>query len=259
MSPAARDLTDDCSGVVFVEFLIAFVPMWVFFLCVAQMALIARANLLVRHAADCAARSAVVVLPDDPAEYAGEPEMSLQRKPLTPGDITEVIRRLSDSVGRSIAGSGALAQSSFAIANPGRSRLDTIRLAAYVPLAPLAPRRFGIDPRPSLREAIGDGHSLLAAIAHHPVALAVTFPGATGDVATGPEITVRVTYAYQCAVPLARRLLCRSFRELPSRGDYEQSLLPVLASIATGRFRELQHETTLMIHDAPYRYRGRGS
>ncbi|MGD8825034.1 MAG: hypothetical protein PVI24_08655, partial [Myxococcales bacterium] len=69
-SPA---LAEDCSGVVFTEFLVAFVPLWIFFLCLVQLAWVARADLIVKHAADSAARSAAVVLPDDPDEYGGEP------------------------------------------------------------------------------------------------------------------------------------------------------------------------------------------
>ena len=75
-APAHRSLVADENGAVYLEFLIAFVPIWTFSLCVLQLALIARADLLVRHAAEAAARSASVVLPDDPNEYGGEPTMS---------------------------------------------------------------------------------------------------------------------------------------------------------------------------------------
>jgi len=74
-----RLLVQDRRGVVFLEFLVAFVPVWTFFLCVVQLAFITHANLMVKHAADAAARSAVVVLPDDPNEYGGEPKMSVGR------------------------------------------------------------------------------------------------------------------------------------------------------------------------------------
>jgi len=259
MTRSTKRLLQDCSGVVFVEFLIAFVPLWLFFLCVVQLALVARASLMVKHAADSAARSAAVVLPDDPAEYGGEPKMSLDRNSLAMDDLVAAMNQLSESLRRSSPNSLTSALSTDAFANVGRSRLNTIRLAAYVALAPLAPGHIGIDSRPSLRNAIGDKRGPLSSLAYHPFALSVTFPGLNGSVASGPEITVRVTYAYQCSVPLARRLLCRSFDELPSSGDYEQAPLPMLRYIAGAHFHELRHETTLIIHDAPYRYRGRGS
>jgi hypothetical protein len=259
MARNAKSLAEDCSGVVFAEFLIAIVPLWVFFLCVVQLALVARASLMVKHAADSAARSAAVVLPDDPSEYGDEPEMSLDRSPLATADLMAAIDQLSDALGGSSHGSLPSALSSNAFANAGRSRLNTIRLVAYVALAPLAPPNIGIGSRPSLRKAIRDARGMSGALLYQPFALAVTFPGLDGSVASGPEITVRVTYAYQCVVPLARRLLCRAFDELPSRGDYERAAAPALWRITGSHFRELQHQTTLMIHDASYRYRARGS
>lgn len=261
MKPLFRissDLFEDLHGTVFFEFLVAFLPMWVFFLGAVQLALIARADLMVKHAADSAARSAAVVLPDDPSEYGGEPTMSLARKPFATDDVVTAMRRLSASI-RDPAYSTGIALSGTTLANVGRSRLNTIRLAAYVPLAPLAPQHLGPDRRPSIRKAIGDERVLLNAFVYEPFALSVTFPGLVDDIASGPEITVRVTYAYRCTVPVARALLCRSFDELDSKGDYDRALFPILSRFAGGRFRQLQHETTLMIHDAPYRYRPRGS
>ena len=249
----------DQRGVIFVEFLIAFVPLWAFFLCVVQLAFIARADLMVRHAADSAARSAVVVLPDDPNEYGGEPEMSVGRNPVTGSDIGKVL----DGVGSALrseptARSIAAAFSDETVANLGRSRLNTIRLAAHIPLMPLAPMNVGHDSHPSIAKAIGNERRLVSALYYQPLALAVTFPGLQEDAVTGSEITVRVTYAYQCTVPLARRILCRSFRDLEGRDEFEAAFLPSAQPFVGGRFRSLQHDTTLMIHDAPYEYRVRG-
>ena len=185
--------------------------------------------------------------------------MSLDRKRVAMGDLVTAMSQLSESLSHSSPTSLTSALSSHAFANVGHSRLNTIRLAAYVALAPLASGYIGIDSRPSLRKAIGDKRGPLSSLVYHLFALSVTFPGLNGSVVSGPEITVRVTYAYQCSVPLARRLLCRSFDDLPSSGDYQQAPFPMLGRIARGYFHELQHETTLMIHDAPYRYRGRGS
>ena len=143
--------------------------------------------------------------------------------------------------------------------NLGRSRLNTIRLAAHIPLMPLAPINVGRDSQPSIGKAIGSERKLLSALYYQPFALAVTFPGLEGGLVSGSEITVRVTYAYQCTVPLARRILCRGFADIDGKEDLGEAFFPVAQSFVGGRFRGLQHETTLMIHDAPYEYRPRGS
>ena len=253
-------LLADKRGVVFLELLIAFVPMWTFFLCVLQLAFIAHANLMVKHAADAAARSAVVVLPDDPNEYGGEPEMSVDRKPVTSSDLHKALGRVASAMReRPNAESVLTAFSEDTLLNLGRSRLNTIRLAAHIPLMPLAPINVGRDSQPSIGKAIGSERKLLSALYYQPFALAVTFPGLEGGLVSGSEITVRVTYAYQCTVPLARRILCRGFADIDGKEDLGEAFFPVAQSFVGGRFRGLQHETTLMIHDAPYEYRPRGS
>jgi hypothetical protein len=124
---------------------------------------------------------------------------------------------------------------------------------------PLSPTNVRGNSNPSLRKAIGGERALLAALYYQPLAVAVTFPGLKGEVVREPEITVRVTYAYPCTVPLARRILCRVFDDLEEKKEFADVFLPVAQSLLGGRFRGLQHETTLMIHDAPYQYRARGS
>lgn len=61
-----RSLQEDQSAAVYVEFLIVFMPVFILFLGMTQVALMFSAKLVVQHAASAAARSAVVVLPDDP-------------------------------------------------------------------------------------------------------------------------------------------------------------------------------------------------
>jgi len=242
------------------EFLIAFVPLWTFFLCLVQLAFITQANLMVKHSADAAARSAVVVLPDDPNEYGGEPEMSVARNPMTASDIARALASLGSGLRNGSSTSAfTSAFSNEAVANFGRSRLNTIRLAAHIPLMPLAPVNVGSDPKPSLEKSIGGTRKLVSALYYQPFALSVTFPGLQESSANGPEITVRVTYAYQCTVPLARRILCQASSELRAIEALDEGFFPMARSFVGGRFRALEHETTLMIQDAPYEYRVRGS
>lgn len=258
--PAATEpLLADQRGVVFLEFLIAFVPIWTFSLCLFQFAMISQADLLVRHAADAAARSASVVLPDDPGEYGGEPTMSVGRNRVTVGALVAALGRASSVLRTPSSDSLASAFSDRVLGNLGRSRLNTIRLAAHIPLMPLTPINVGRDPRPSLRKALGGARSLFNALYYQPFAVAVTFPGEQNGRVDGPEVTVRVTYAYQCTVPLARRILCRSFGALGGAGEWKQSFLSIAQTVVGGRFRRLEHEATLMVHAAPYEYRPRGA
>lgn len=259
-SSSSSALLADEHGVVFLEFLIAFVPMWTFFLCVLQLAFIGHADLMVKHSADSAARSAVVVLPDDPNEYGGEAEMSVDRNPVSASDLGLALAHVASTVRTRASEADLLAAfSRSALVNLGRSRLNTIRLAAHMPLMPLAPMNVGRDSKPSIGKAIGSERKLLSALYYQPFALAVTFPGLQGVVATDPEITVRVTYAYQCTVPLARKILCQSFADLDAAEELGEAFMPLVQGLVGGRFRGLQHETTLLIQDAPYEYRPRSS
>jgi len=61
-------------GAVYVEFLLAFMPLFVFFMALVQLAFVEVANVATKHAAVTAVRAAVVVLPDDPKEYGGQEE-----------------------------------------------------------------------------------------------------------------------------------------------------------------------------------------
>jgi hypothetical protein len=85
------------------EFLVAFVPVFVLFLGLLQLVLLAAADLVVRHAAILGVRAAVVVLFDDPAFYAGSAQGDARD---TPGEA---------------------------------SRIAAIRRAVHAPLAALAP------------------------------------------------------------------------------------------------------------------------
>jgi hypothetical protein len=241
--------------VAFVEFLVVVVPLWTFGLCICQLALIAQASLIVKHSANAAARAAAVVLPDDPLEYGGEPEMSIGRNQVGADELFDVLGTESEPFLDGLTDS----LSGRVIGNVGRSRLNTIRLAANVPLMPLAPIKVGNDSKPTLKKALGGAKSLLTSTYYQPFAVAVTFPDETGEIAQGPEITVRVSYAYQCSVPLARRILCESFDDLDGPKEWRQAFFAIAQRFVGGRFRRLQHDATLLIHDAPYNYRPRGS
>jgi len=70
---------DQC-GAVFVEHMIAYLPVMFFFLATWQLMDLCAAHLILKRAASAAARAAVVVLPDDPAFYDGVPKDSFSGK-----------------------------------------------------------------------------------------------------------------------------------------------------------------------------------
>ena len=147
-------LARDRRGATYVEFLVAVIPFFIFILCVFQIALLQFADIAVERAANAAARSAVVVLDDDPQFYGGEARNS---------------------------------------AAPGGARQEAIRRGAANVLLSL--------PASSDVDTSGD--------------LEVTFPAQPGAdqvrAAFQPNemVRVRVSYAFTCGVPLARRIMCR--------------------------------------------------
>jgi Flp pilus assembly protein TadG len=62
-------LARDTRGALFVEHLIAFLPVMYLFLCTWQLIELFTTDLIVRRAANAAVRAAVVVLPDDPNAF----------------------------------------------------------------------------------------------------------------------------------------------------------------------------------------------
>jgi hypothetical protein len=64
MNSTGNRIGDDSRGAVYLEYIVAGVPIFFTFLAVVQLCLIAMAGLVVKHAAWTAARAAIVVLPD---------------------------------------------------------------------------------------------------------------------------------------------------------------------------------------------------
>lgn len=65
-------LRKNTDGAVMVEFLVAFLPVMTFAMCIFQQTALYTGQLLTEHAALSAARAASVVVPDDPSRYGGE-------------------------------------------------------------------------------------------------------------------------------------------------------------------------------------------
>jgi hypothetical protein len=206
-------LLGDDRAVVTIEALLALLPVLLAFLGAVQLAFFAAARLVVTHAAIAAARSAAVVLDDDPRFYGGEPRGHLgdaapRNAPVEPPeDRPSAIEPLA-LLGKSARDEG---------------RLSVIRRAAAAPLAVLAP-----DPRDvarwngrgasSVRSAIGSaglGRIVFGLGAWQRAALGVKVEAPT----SGDTVGVRVGYLFHCAVPVAARLSCSALEEILSRRD----------------------------------------
>jgi hypothetical protein len=240
------------AGAVMIEFLIAFPPVLLLFLGAIQLALLAAADLAVRHAAIEGLRSAVVVLDDDPQHYGGEARLQIA------GDRRSGSRRMA------------------AI----RSAVHA-RLVAVAPGARMFAQLLMWGESTSVATAIGDtaSRAAIGSTRYLPIATAVVFPRTPGGSSlqdaevTADPVVLRVTHLVPCAVPIVSALLCRSIRwdawhkrmtisgadrrmrhaleELQQAPAAEQQLLLAATSM---RFAVVQSEASMPLHAAPYRY-----
>jgi hypothetical protein len=100
-SRGVRALARDAHGAVFVEKLIVYLPLLVTFFAAWELAEFASAQMVVQRACAAAGRAAIVVLPDDPSFYDGEPMhdfsgLRQEEIELAAGMILSVIPRFSD-------------------------------------------------------------------------------------------------------------------------------------------------------------------
>lgn len=227
LRPARRSLGD--RGAVYVEFLIVFMPLFLLFLAVCQLALLAAARLVVQHAALSGARSAIVVLEDDPNRYGRAPRGSLSNGRASAAPSIEHalaslgLRTTADSGLGSLY--GALAGEPPQGQGPQQgARMTSIRQAAEFPLLALAPMEDTIV-RPkdgSVASSLGASVAgqLIFALAYTRAAAVITVHVSGSDelasdpVARDAAVSVRVTYLYACGVPIVRALLCRSLDSL---------------------------------------------
>lgn len=216
-----RTLGRDTGGAVYVEFLLAFIPLFFMFLGMLQMGLLYGASLVVQHSANVAARAAIVVMDDDPQYYDDEARRELQT---SASGMSSFINGANSIIG-SIFG-----MSSSGPQWTGGARLQAIEFAASMPLLPLSPSLGSIARLPqdeSVRGALGmtglDSPEARVAwgLVYNRMALRVTFPttaGRSGDYHTtfdapsgegdAGQVIARVTYLYNCQIPLANRLMC---------------------------------------------------
>jgi hypothetical protein len=232
MARVTHSIAGDQRGAVYVEFLLAFPPLLLLFLGICQLTLVASAKLVVQHSANRAARTAIVVLDEDPELHGKAPRGSLSSGVAKRGTAMEDLL-----AGLGVAGASALPSVSSAgggffgsvidavekvAKTQGGARMRPIRNAAYQPLLTLAPRLEGRPAGQSLADGLPDGLAgqLVRALAYTRGAAVVTLQAASGSdelaekIEPKATVTVRVTYFYQCSVPVVRALVCRSLARL---------------------------------------------
>ena len=194
-----------------VEFIIVFMPLFTFFLCIFQMGLLYTASLGVQRAAHKAARAAAVVFPDDPKKY----ENSMPNQISTYGceddessKLTAILGALSD---------GDMEEKSNCKGGP---RVSAIRTAAILSMLPFSSRLDRIIPAFSFGSSTVVG--LASSFAYSMTLTAVNFPVERGSqtlkqpgdfIDSDKDVTVRVTHAFHCQIPVAKNIICSSWRD----------------------------------------------
>jgi len=210
-------LRSDTRGATYVEFLIAFIPVFFLFLGMIQAGLLYTANLVVTHAAATATRAAVVVLSDDPRLYGDEPVNQIGGGGSGSGGDA-----VSDFLSSFGLGGGA---GPAASAGRGGQRLNAIRAAASLPLLAVSPSLGQLTGDPNVYRAVGgnpDERAATGAALYNRTAMAVTFPSSPSartfrsSWSNNSPVTVRVTYMFHCGIPLVARLMCDDYFSLAS-------------------------------------------
>ncbi len=208
-----KRLMDDNRGAAYVEFLLAFIPLFILFLGMVQMALMYAGDLVVQHAATRAARAAAVVIDDDPQYYDGAPRMDVGSFGITSSE---------DALGSIIGLFGGDTSIGGIGSSPGGPRLSAIRTAASVPLMAVSPSLDQLIDADSVRTAIGspEARGATGLMLYNDSAMAVTFPTAPGATSyrtsfdEGDQAVTRVTYLFHCGVPLVSRMMCETYPSL---------------------------------------------
>jgi hypothetical protein len=284
----------DERGAVYVEFLIAFFPLFLMFLAICQLSLLGAADVVVRHAAYSGVRSAIVVLDDQMDHFDQAPRGDLSAgDPSRIRDIDSVASKLgiqikhpasavkstpNASSGSFVFGEALMSQTASMIAStvadPTSSqrgaRMVPIRTAAQLPLIPLAPneslRQNASETVAKALASTNEGQ-LVYALEYVKAATVVTVHGAPNTdalidtpVARDASVTVKVRFLFQCNVPMVRNLMCRSLAQITSTtiGHFFKSKgIEPLVNV-DARFKVLSAEATLPNQGASYAFPGEG-
>lgn len=260
-----RAWTRDQRGIVMLEMLLCLTPVMLMFMATIQASLLSVAHLVVRHAAQRGARTASVVLEEDPKYFGDSPRGRLHLASAASGESSRRLPTVAET-------GGSFTDMLRTLTDREPSRINAIRTAVYLPTALIGP---------ALDRPMGDASSVSAAIDHHALsrfaggvlynlaATAVTFPQAPNsdkphksDYGPTDNVTVRVTHLFKCEVPIAAALICdRQYalhllpRERKAMSELKEVEMPALGTLLkfdSGRFATLRAEATLPIHGARY-------
>ncbi len=206
-------------GAAYVEFLVAFMPMFMMFLAMFQLGLMYAAKLTVGHAANRAARAAVVVLPDHPDRYGGDPinRVSYFGAGLAPSAI--------QGVGSVLNYWGVTSGGGSSTDGNGSARLRAIRAAASMPLIGVSPSLSAMDEKQTVVRSVGGnpwGRLGTGLVLYNRAAVSVTFPRGPRQMRfkqswnRNENVTTRVTYLFHCGVPIVSKWMCHDYGELLS-------------------------------------------
>ncbi len=226
LAQGAKQQRTRCEGVVYLEFIIAFLPVFLLFLGVIQLTFLYVGSLTVRHAAFRAVRAAIVVLDDDPKYYDNVPRGCLAGQSTSENNILEKLLESGLRFRSWYHESDTNLDETMSQTSHYRSggpRLSAIRTAAYVPLLTISPDLSRLWSEESVKQAIGEApRRLISGLIYNLGATAITVPSSPGSndlkVTVGPKelVTVRVTHLFHCGVPIISGLICDDFYSLMS-------------------------------------------
>jgi TadE-like protein len=205
----------DQRGAVFVEFIICFIPMFVFFLGITQLAFSYATKIVVQHAASKAVRAAMV----------SEPEAKRDCPNGDPGDDRDAagFKTLQDPFSTEPSSKGGGQGPSGGSEKEESPLLTKIRAAAYLPLAAMAPLVGGDGLLGVLAKGLGQYTTRFAAgyYIYNRSHAGVTFRDQDGKVLEPqprrlPEgrVTIHVSYLHYCMIPLVSRIMCNPIYDL---------------------------------------------
>jgi hypothetical protein len=189
------------SGASAVEFVLVLPALAIMLLMILQIALVVQAKFVVNYAAFCAARSAIVVIPDD-VSISRPPESHNRLGNPETSEKVEIIRR---SAALPLTAISPLPGFSTARGVPVLTNPEPI--AELIKLAP-----FDVGPRSMMGQVM-----LRAPYAYHPDNTLVKVLDAEGNEARSFRdhdwVTVKVGYRYYLAVPFAKRLFGTAYSD----------------------------------------------
>ncbi|HVY28779.1 MAG TPA: TadE/TadG family type IV pilus assembly protein [Polyangiaceae bacterium] len=212
----------DSRGIVYVEFVFAFMPLLLMFLAICQVSMLTMGRLVVQHAALCGARAAIVVLEDDPKDYADAPRGNLKDRPPTSAGMDAILEKVGVSLP---SGLGLGEKREDRSEDQRGARMVSIRAAATMPLLLLAPNETAV----TVIGADSLGGSLPSdfvsrlpfSLEYTSLAAAITVHTSAGTEELAPDpisrdaqVTVRVSYLMPCGVPVVSALMCRTLAAL---------------------------------------------